>query len=120
MSDGQHNSHAVARLRLQAAPALTQDRVFVTAQAFPTSEPSSQKFFCRPLRSSASSTYGIARRACCIQRPRIAIAPEFGVVQEVGRALSVPNIPGTLLIVVNAFLALVSIAAVIGIWMAPR
>jgi hypothetical protein len=34
--------------------------------------------------------------------------------------LSVPNIPGTLLIVVNAFLALVSIAAVIGIWMAPR
>jgi putative membrane protein len=35
----------------------------------------------------------------------------------------VPNvrrIPGALLIVANAFLALVSIAALIGIWMAPR
>ena len=35
----------------------------------------------------------------------------------------VPNvrrIPGAVLIVANAFLALVSIAALIGIWMAPR
>jgi hypothetical protein len=37
--------------------------------------------------------------------------------------LQIPNvrrIPGALLTVANAFLALVSIAALIGIWMAPR
>jgi putative membrane protein len=35
-------------------------------------------------------------------------------------APNVRRIPGALLIVANGFLALVSIAAVIGIWMAPR